>query len=575
MRWNLKPADVKLQADLSQSLGLSSATVSTLINRGIRTLADADRFFSSSFEMLHDPALLPDMERGLTRITSALTNNERIAICGDYDVDGVSASALLILFFRQLGVNVLCRIPHRINDGYGLNTKMIDQLKSDGASLIITVDNGTSNAKEIDYALNLGIDVVVTDHHEVGNRDVDPRHIIINPKRRDSRFPFPDIAGVGVAFHLLMGLRRHLRNMNYFTGKLADKEPSLRNMLDLVALGTIGDVVPLLDANRLLVKHGMVEIVRTSSPGIRELKRVAGLDDPAKCDIDAISVAFRLSPRINAAGRMSDPAVALRLLITDDDKEATALADQLHSLNTQRQSIEAKILEEAVAAVDSDEGHLSKSSITLSSDTWHPGVIGIVASRLAERYRRPAVLLTRAGDEYRGSLRSVGNYNIIEALQATSSHLLRYGGHHAAAGVSVSPGSINSFFSAFDEYVAKTFRDEDRDETLTLDAEMIAADLTEDFLGELDRLKPYGEGNEEPVFCLKGAQILDKRIVGNNHLKFKVSHNKRTLHAIGFGLGRYLLLESPSFDIAFTPQINEWEGRRSIQLKVIDIKPSC
>lgn len=494
---------------------------------------------------------------------------------GDYDVDGISGTALLYLFLSGLGAQVSFHIPDRISEGYGLHRETLQLLKARGIRLIITIDCGISDREQVRFARQEGIDVIITDHHQVPP-ELPPAHAVLNPKRPDCPFPFEGLAGVGVVFNLLMALRATLREQQFFSGRAV---PNLREYLDLVALGTIADMVPLVDENRILVKHGLSELGRGNRKGIRELKSACGLSSAA---IHSYQVAFRLAPRINAAGRIGHARDSLRLLITDDDDEARRIALYLNEENLRRQRIESRIFKEACSLVDAESARHERSSIVLASPEWHPGVIGICASRLLEKYYKPAVLIACDKEKGigRGSARSHHDFHLYEGLKACGQVLETYGGHHCAAGLAIRLDNLEAFRDLFEAAVAGSPGEGAHVPLLMIDAETRLQEFSEAVISEIAQLEPFGLCNPEPTFASPAFECYSSQIVNGGHLKLKIREDGVGYDAIGFNLAERFQALSPGassspggrFKIAFVPQINEWQGVRSVQLKVKDIK---
>lgn len=566
MLWQLHSQNVGLQKDISEGLGLSKVTAQVLINRGLTDDLKAKRFLYPTLTNLHDPFLMADMERSVERVMRAIASKESILIYGDYDADGATSTALMVRFFKNIGVDVHYYIPHRIDEGYGMHKDAMGPIKKLGTKLIITVDNGSSAHEEIEYANELGIDVIVTDHHEIQG-ELPKAYAVINPKRSDCNFPFKELAGVGVAFNLLMALRQRLRETGFFKDK---EEPRLKDLLDLVAIGTVADVVPLIDENRVFVKFGIEEIKKSSNKGITALKIVSGLETPSQ--INAMTIAFRLAPRINAAGRIGDQHIGVRLLMTENAEEALELAHELNDLNVKRQAIEAAILKQAEAMIKADKGLESSLAVVLYSDTWHIGVLGIVASRIAETYKKPAVIIGIHNGVARGSARGIGDYNIVEALSKASRNLKGFGGHRHAAGLNVDIDKIEAFKKDLIAIANKTVTDADRAGKMPIDAQIEPGDVTEQLIKELELLEPFGRGNPEPVFSLKELRVSDSKIVAEKHLKLKFTDNIIVLEGIGFGMANRTVTASDILDVAFIPQMDTWKGNGAIQLKLMDIK---
>ena len=511
----------------------------------------------------------------MERICRALQQREPILLYGDYDVDGISGTSLLYLFLSGLGATVSSHIPDRLTEGYGLHRETLQLMKDRGIRLVITVDCGSSDREQVRCVRQEGIDVIITDHHEVP-AELPPANAVLNPKQPDCAFPFDGLAGVGVVFNLLMALRTRLREQHFFAG---GEVPNLREYLDLVALGTIADMVPLVDENRILVKHGLSELARGKRKGIRELKEVCGL---SASSISSYQVAFRLAPRINAAGRIGQAQDSVRLLTTDDDQEARRIAIYLDEENLRRQRIENRIFKEACALVDTDAGGGGRRSIVLASSEWHPGVIGICASRLLDRYYKPAILIAcdEATGMGRGSARSHDNFHLYEGLKACGHMLDRYGGHHCAAGLAIRLDKLEAFRDLFDAVVAGSPGEGAHVPLLMIDAEARLQEFSEAVVNEIAQLEPFGLCNPEPTFASPAFDSYSSQIVNGGHLKLKIREDGVGYDAIGFNLAERFHALSPGeassprsrIKIAFIPQINEWQGVRSVQMKIKDIK---
>lgn len=569
-RWRVKEPDHALQKALAASLNISPLTSQILINRGIADTEEAGRFLSSTLSDLRSPLEMKGMKEGVERVIKALRKGEKIAIYGDYDVDGITATSALYLFLKDAGCDVTYYIPERIREGYGLNPEAVKRLSGGGVTLMITVDCGISNCREVRLAKGLGMDVIITDHHEVPD-EIPPACAVINPKQPDCPFPFKSLAGVGVAFNMMIALRAALRDEGFWDGREA---PNLREYLDLVALGTVADVVPLVDENRIFVKYGLMELSDPRKPGILALKEVSGLKDTA---VSSDMVGYRLAPRINAAGRVGRGEDGVRLLTSTSYDEALGIAKLLDEGNRERQVLEEQILREAREMIDSMPSMKSRRSIVLASEGWHPGVIGIVASRIAEAYYRPTVLIAVREGMGKGSARSIHSFMLYEGLKECSHLLDAFGGHDYAAGLSLKAGNIGPFREEFERIASERLSDEDMIPEIEIDATLDLKDVTEELINELEGLAPYGEANREPLLCSTGLGVADCRVVGNNHLKLKVRQSGTMRDAIGFGMGSGLdglngLSGSNGLSIAFIPQINIWNGGKSIQLKLKDLR---
>ncbi|HKX12933.1 MAG TPA: single-stranded-DNA-specific exonuclease RecJ [bacterium] len=562
-RWLLKPFDSALATALEERHGFSPLLCRLLAQRGIEAGEAAERFLQPSLAQLPDPQLLSGMSAAVARLIAAIRDHEKIVIYGDYDVDGTTSTALLMDFFEELGASVDYYIPHRVREGYSLNAEALRKIRAGGAKVVITVDNGISALREAEVARELGIDLIITDHHEVPP-ELPQAFAVINPKLPGDAFPGKELAGVGVAFYLLVALRKALRE----AGLLGDREPNLRRALDLVAVGTIADMAPLTGVNRILVKEGLKVLEHSSRPGLKALKEISGVEGPVAAD----QVAFRLGPRINAVGRLDDAAFGVKLLLCRREDEARELARRLDQANAERQEIEEKIVEEACARVEAEALTGQRRSLVLFQEDWHPGVIGIVASRLVERYHLPAIVLTRDGDAIKGSARSIRGLNLVEGLRSCASHLSKFGGHFYAAGLTLPRDKLEAFISDFDREVRQRVAEEDFAPSLRVDVESEMDSIEASLLEELGRLEPFGCGNPEPVLLLRGVEVQESRIVGERHLRLRVKAGRRSLGAIGFRLAEKRPALSAQVDLACVPGWNEWNGNKSIQLRMVDLR---
>ncbi len=551
-RWITRPCDWARVEALAGELGVSETTATVLVRRGLDDAVEA-RAFLEADDPRHDPLSLGDMAAAVERIRAAVAAGQRICVHGDYDVDGISATAVCVLVLRELGATVDWRLPSRFDEGYGLALETIEQLAADGVDLVVTVDCGITAVAEVARARELGVDVIVTDHHRPGEALPDCLVVATRP----SDYPCADLCGTGVVHTLARAL-------------LGDDHPRLAQMLDLVALATIADVVPLVDENRALAARGLRTLARTNRPGLQALMRSARVDPAA---VDATAVGFRLAPRINAAGRLGRPNVALELLLTDDADEAERLAAELEDLNRERQAVEERILREAVALVESwSPAERQRRGYVLWDETWHEGVNGIVASRLVERYNRPVVLIARSATGWKGSGRSISTFDLHGALGACAGHLERFGGHRAAAGLSIETEQLESFREAFAAHADAVLTDVDLRPVTTIDAIVPARALTLDLAEELDRLAPFGLGNPEPTLLVASVEAVSASTVGEGkHLRFRIrQHERDGGSAIAFGLGRELdRIQRPGrYDVAFRLKENRWNGTVAPQLVV-------
>jgi single-stranded-DNA-specific exonuclease len=510
------------------------------------------------------------MEAAVDRLRAAMARHEPIFVCGDYDVDGVTGAALLVQGLQRAGGEVDYRVPRRLEHGYGLHPSIVEAAAAGGARVLVTVDHGIGAHEAVALARARGMDVIVCDHH-LPPAILPSATAILNPRQAGCPYPFKELCGVGIAFKLLQAL----------FGPEAEEE--VWPFLDLVALGTIADLVPLLGENRILVRHGLSELARSFAggrPGLWALADMAGISISDSKRVGVGQVAFGLAPRINAAGRLDDAASGVRLLLTRDPSEARELATKLDQQNRERQDIEETILVEALARAESEHDLQRDRAIVLASPAWHPGVIGIVASRLVERFGRPTALIGIQGTEARGSARSAAGWHLADALERCGDLLLQYGGHRAAAGFSIRPDHIQAFRARFLALAAQDLTADDLTPTLTADAEVSLDGLNLEVANALARLGPYGVGNPEPVLIARQVQVMQTaRRVGRNHLKMRVRQSFRSDHvidAIGFNLGSLVeTLSQPSaprIDLAFLPERNVWNGREMLQLRVKDVR---
>jgi single-stranded-DNA-specific exonuclease len=505
------------------------------------------------------------MNKAVARLCAARTRGEVVCVYGDYDVDGVTATALLVSFFRSVGIRCFYHIPNRLEEGYGLSE---DGLRKVGerAQVVVSVDCGVSAVAEAELGTLLGFDLIITDHHTPGPV-IPTACAVINPLQPGCPYPFKSLAGVGVAFNLMVALRRRLREEGVFAG---GSEPNLREYLDLVALGTIADVVPLAGENRIFVRHGLRELATSSRCGMTALKEVAGVTGAVSCG----AVGFRLAPRLNAAGRLEDATRGVELLLETESGRAAAIAAELDASNAERQAIERQILADALARVQGNPAMGGRKSIVLASAAWHPGVIGIVASRMVDLFHRPTVLIALQDGSGRGSGRSIPGFHLYDALDACADHLVKFGGHRYAAGLSIDEATLESFVDRFEEVSAGLLSADDLIPVLRVDAELSPHEVTADLANAISSLEPFGAGNPEPLFVLKDMEIVQRWALRGNHLKVRLSAAGRTFDAIGFNLAEKGASLSGTVDIAFALGWNEWNGRKNLQLNLKDIKAS-
>ena len=553
--WQISPCSPREAVTLARELAISETTARVLVRRGYGDPEAAGRFLAGG-DPGHDPLELGDMAAACERIRDAIAKKERICVHGDYDADGICATALAVLVLRELGAEVDWHLPSRFEEGYGVSGDTLTRLAGEGCGLVLTVDCGITAVEEVARARELGLDVIVTDHHRPGD-DLPDCPIVAT---RPSGYPFPELCGTGVVWKLAQALAG------------ADLD-SLRRHLDLVAVATISDVVPLVDENRFLALAGLKALARTQKAGLRALMRSGGVDPAA---VDEGAVGFRLAPRINAAGRLSHPEAALELLLTDDDKVAAELAGRLEELNRERQAVEDRILRQAVAQVDEwPEARRARRGYVLADESWHEGVIGIVASRLVERFHRPVVLIAGTDREWKGSGRSLPAFDLHGALAACSAHLARFGGHRAAAGLSIDPAAVEAFAEAFAAQADATLAESELGPSTTVDAVVAGDELTLELCVELARLAPFGLGNPGVTLLLPSSELAEVATTADGkHLRFRVRHRDRLAgSAIGFGLGRHVdrARREVRYDVLFRLQENRWNGTVAPQLVVRDL----
>jgi single-stranded-DNA-specific exonuclease len=551
--WTIRPCPHRQASSLAKELGLSEITASVLVRRGYGD-PDEARAFLAGEQPLHDPFLLGDMKRAVELIRAAVSSGKRICVHGDYDVDGICATVLAVLVLREVGAEVEWHLPSRFDEGYGVSGETLERLAEEGCGLVLTVDCGITAVEEVSRARELGLDVIVTDHHRPAERLPDCPVVATRP----SDYPFPDLCGTGVVYKLGQAL-------------LGSDSDALRRHLDLVALATIADVVPLVGENRSLAIAGLRALARTQKPGLQALMKVAHVD-PAV--VDAGHVGFRLAPRINAAGRLGHPRAALELLLTQDPDEARRLAARLEELNRDRQAVEDKILRAAIAQVEEwPEAKRCRSAYVVWGEDWHEGVIGIVASRLVERYHRPVVLIAGTDGLWKGSGRSIPSFDLHAALGACSQFLERFGGHRAAAGLSIVPEWVEPFAEAFAAQAEGLLGSDDLVPTTVVDGVLPrGTKLTLDLCGELRRLAPFGLGNPDVTLLAPGCELGDLATVGDGkHLRFRVQRDGHDAGgAIAFGQGTQLdrFRRVGRYDVAFRLQENHWNGTVAPQLVV-------
>ena len=560
-RWQLHPERPEQVQELSARVGLPPLVARILLNRGLEGVEDIQAYLDPTLERLYPPFGLADLETAATRLGRAVRQGEPLAIYGDYDADGITATCLLQQFFTALGLTCHSYIPDRLREGYGLKMGGLKELLPK-SRLLVTVDCGINDIEEVAWAGSQGMEVIITDHHEV-SPELPPALAVVNPKRGGPDYPFRDLAGVGVALLLALGVRAELRAEGWFRGH---PEPNLRPYLDLVALGTAADVVPLLGENRILVRQGLKVLEESRRPGLVALKEVLRLSGQP---ISFQDLVFRLAPRINAAGRLGQARCALELLLCGDLAQARLQANYLHQLNRQRQALEEAVLKEAAVMVRREK--LSQRAVmVLAQEGWHLGVLGIVAARLAEEYHRPVALVSLKNGSGRGSARSVEGFHLFQGLQACQELLSRYGGHAAAAGFEVAAENLaplqEKLEQAFEEQVGAGSC---LHPTLKVDAQVELAELNREFFGHLERLRPFGPGNPAPVFVCREVECLGSRVVAERHLKVQLHHRNCVMEAIAFGQAAHHPLTGVQ-EVAFSTGLSHYQGRTIPELLLLD-----
>jgi len=555
------PYDPATIEGMVKQLDVPKIVARVLFNRGLIDTDDVRRFLHPEMSHLHDPFLLKDMDRAIERLIIALREREEIIIFGDYDVDGVTSTASLYLFLKDLGGQVSFYIPDRANEGYGISQSGIKIARDKGCTLIISVDCGITSVEEVKLARSYGIDLIISDHHEPGDQIPDVI-AVIDPKQADCKYPFKDLAGVGVAFKLAQGLLESLNLDSSYAEKY----------LDLVAIGSAADIVPLIDENRVFTKLGLDKLNRDGLDGIITLIETARLRTG---NIDVGQIVYGLAPRINAVGRLGHASSAVELLITRNNMKALKIARQLEEENQRRKQIDSRTLKEALTKLEKEYDPDNDSVIVLANEGWHPGIIGIVASRIIERYYRPTVMIAIEKGIGKGSARSVPNFDLHTALKSCSDLFIQFGGHRYAAGLTIDATNIPEFKHRFNEITRDTLKPNDTIRKINIDDEITIDLIDFELVKMLDMLAPFGPRNNCPMFVSYNLQIVgEPRVVGKNHLKFRVSQNGKVIDAIAFNRGNDInrLKENRIVDLVYNIQENTWMNRTNLQLKVKDFK---
>ncbi|MCF8035011.1 MAG: single-stranded-DNA-specific exonuclease RecJ [Desulfarculaceae bacterium] len=562
LTWRVKEPTPSAAAALSRALGLPPLAAQLLCHRGYSDPDDARRFLSPELGQLPSPEEMLGLPEAIEVLVPAIKQGACIGVAGDYDADGVTATALLQEFFAACGCPVVHDLPHRLSDGYGFKPPRAKRLAEAGAQVIVTADCGISDHEGVAEATRLGLPVVVSDHHLLPPGPLVPAAAVVNPKQDACRLS-NHLAGVGVAFYLAAGLRAALRTEGWFDGR---SEPNLRHSLDLVALGTCADVVPLVEANRVLVAEGLKVLAEGRRPGLTALAKAAGRSGV----LDTMDLGFYLAPRINAAGRLDHPEPALRLLLADSPAEAKALAQDLNQLNSERREVEAAIFEQVLERVGSEEQFQGAGALVLGSENWHQGVLGIVAGRLLERTGRPSMLFAMQNGTAVGSGRSREGFHLQRALAANAGLLEHFGGHALAAGATMPSAKLPELAAALAQAAAEELPAQQSQELL-LEGEVSLAELGPGMMEPLNRLAPYGQANPEPLLAARGAEVVSTRVVGDNHLKMKLIQDGTTIPAIAFNCSESWIKPGAHLDLAFIPRISTF-GRTHLELVVKDLR---
>ncbi|MCF7857769.1 MAG: single-stranded-DNA-specific exonuclease RecJ [Candidatus Cloacimonetes bacterium] len=566
-RWKFSDPLTEEQAKLKQhivdNVKCPDMIAEMLIRKNITNLTDIDDFFNPDLNNMHDPFIFEDMKKATERIISAIEKKELITIYGDYDVDGTTSAALLYLGLKKVGAEIDYYIPHRMIDGYGLSILGVDQLKENGTKLVISVDCGINAIDEVDQINKMGMDIIITDHHNP-KEELPEAYAIINPKMVDCEYPYKMLAGVGVAYKLLVAVYSQL---DLDTNELIDK------YIDLVALGTIADIVPLTGENRIIANNGLLRLVKKYNIGLNALIKLAGLSHK---ELNSSDIVFGIAPRINAAGRMGSATRAVELMVSNDEKESEELAQIIERENSLRQQIDQRTFQEACEIIEKKYKNIDETPlIVVSSDDWHPGVIGIVASKLVEKYYRPSIMITFKDGTGSGSGRSIAGFDLFSALVSVEGYLETFGGHKYAAGLQILVEYVDLLENKLKKYVKENVSDELFIPPLNIDSKIELFEINNNLLEWLEKFAPFGPGNMRPTFYSENVIIVGFPYnVGKNHLKLKVMKDGCELDLIGFNLGDYLpfLKKGSEVDIAYSLEFNTWQGRTSIQGKLKDLR---
>ena len=558
-KWQIYQTNEQKVEEIAKKYEINKLLATILVNRDITEKQTIEKFLNPKRNDFYDPYLMPDMEIAVERIIKAIEKNEKILIYGDYDVDGITSVTVLKSFLEERGITISEYIPNRLKEGYGLNKKAIEEIAKQGIQLMITVDCGISAVEEVEYANKLGIETIITDHHEPGN-ELPKALAVVDAKRKDNTYPFRNLAGVGVVFKLIQAIGTRLK---------LDEKKYLK-YLDIVCIGTISDIVPLVDENRVIVKLGLKLVKQTKNLGLREIIKSSGYNQ-----IDSNTISFGVAPRINACGRMGHQEEALKLFLETEEKEVNQLTQKLNEYNKIRQETEKNIYNEAVEEIEKEKLY-NKNTIVIMKKNWHHGVIGIVASKITELYFKPSILLCEEEENAKGSGRSIPGFDLYEALTNCKEHIDRFGGHSMAIGINIKKDDFEKFRNKI-ENIAEEKNIREIVPILKVDAQIYLDDINKELVGSLKELEPYGEANKMPIFVFRNLKIDSRRALSEGkHLKLTLKDNKNIVNAIGFNLGElaneYRI--GDKVDVAGNLEINTFNGVENIQINIKDIMKS-
>ncbi len=561
-KWLLKEFDKNRVVEISKEFRISPLTSIILYNRGICESTEIAEFLKCDLGNLHDPYLMKDMDKAVSRIRQALENNEKITIYGDYDVDGITSIAILYKHLTSLGFEVDYYIPDRIQEGYGVNRDALDKIKENGTKVVITVDTGITAVEETEYAKSIGMDIIITDHHEC-KETIPEAYAAIDPKRKDCTYPFKNLAGVGVAFKLIQAL---------------DTEASVDDLMekysDLICLGTVADISPLIDENRIIVTKGLEKFKNTENIGLKALIDVSITNNKP---VTTSTIGYIIAPRINASGRLGCASRSVEMFLTSDKEKAYELANDLCEENTTRQQTEQKMFAEALEYLENNPAIKDDQVLVIAHENWHHGIVGIVSSKITEKFYKPSILFAVDGDEAKGSGRSISGFNLFEALENTNEILEKFGGHELAAGLSIKTENIEKFREVINKQTITQIDENALIPTVSIDAVIKPSYITLETVDEINRLQPFGVENPSPIFAVRNIKIHKISTMSDGkHLRMTLLKENKFLDAVGFGMGEYYnhLKEGDFIEVAFGIDINDYKGFKNVQLILKDIKPS-